>query len=252
MFVVHSSRKCRRHSSASRARLCIRTERNRPAWRRGRRKSRGGPHPDCSCLRMPSQSAQSKIHSRRKRIRLHPSRFPVNAPASFWARSTGFHLPRSNSLGVSTRNCLVFAAAWHPRALRLQHGEEGSEAIDIEFIGQGLGDRMNQIVKELHAQVELPEGESIAELVVADFIPGYGPEVWHVDLFARTISAARRLLGDPDEAPAVSPGLASGKGISRSRFWNSTIRRTTKSLSVLEMLRQERSADRKTRFSQIR
>jgi hypothetical protein len=67
-----------------------------------------------------------------------------------------------------------------PDAPKLKHGEEGNEATDIEFIGQGLGDRINQIVKELHAQVELPEGESIAELVVADFIPAYGPEVWHV------------------------------------------------------------------------
>ena len=68
-----------------------------------------------------------------------------------------------------------------PQGPRLQHGEEGNEATDIEFIGQGLGDRLNDVVKDLHARMELPEGEHLLQLVVTDFIFGYGPEVWHVD-----------------------------------------------------------------------
>jgi hypothetical protein len=69
----------------------------------------------------------------------------------------------------------------NPQGPKLTQGAEGAEATDIEFIGQGLGDRLNEVVKDLHAEMKLPEGEPLVELVVADFIPGYGPEVWHVD-----------------------------------------------------------------------
>ncbi|HTS11263.1 MAG TPA: hypothetical protein VMH00_04025 [Candidatus Limnocylindrales bacterium] len=68
-----------------------------------------------------------------------------------------------------------------PTGPRLQAGVEGNEATDIEFIGEGLGDRLNEIVKNLHAKMDLPEGEPLVQLVVADFEAGYGPEVWHVD-----------------------------------------------------------------------
>jgi len=68
-----------------------------------------------------------------------------------------------------------------PQGPRLQAGQEGSEATDIEFVGEGLADRLNEVVKNLHAKMELPAGEPLAELVIADFIPGYGPEVWHVN-----------------------------------------------------------------------
>ena len=68
-----------------------------------------------------------------------------------------------------------------PQGPRLQAGEEGSEATDIEFVGEGLNDRLNEVVKTLHAKMDLAEGEPLVELVIADFIPGYGPEVWHVN-----------------------------------------------------------------------
>jgi len=68
-----------------------------------------------------------------------------------------------------------------PQGPRLQAGVEGNEATDIEFVGEGLGDRLNEVVKNLHAKMDLPEGEPLVELVIADFIPGYGPEVWHVN-----------------------------------------------------------------------
>jgi hypothetical protein len=68
-------------------------------------------------------------------------------------------------------------------APKLSPALEGTEATDIEFVGQGLGDRLSEVVKQLHAQMKLPEGEPLVELVVADIVPGYGPEVWHVDYF---------------------------------------------------------------------
>ena len=46
-----------------------------------------------------------------------------------------------------------------PQGPRLQAGVEGNEATDIEFVGEGLGDRLNEVVKNLHAKMELPQGE---------------------------------------------------------------------------------------------
>ncbi|MGH9747066.1 MAG: hypothetical protein ACRD59_13270 [Candidatus Acidiferrales bacterium] len=69
----------------------------------------------------------------------------------------------------------------NPEGPKLKTAEEGNEATDIEFVGQGLWDRLNQVVKELHAKMDLAEGEPIVELVLTDYIPGYGPEVWHMN-----------------------------------------------------------------------
>jgi hypothetical protein len=68
-----------------------------------------------------------------------------------------------------------------PQGPKLQAGMEGNEATDIEFVGEGLADRLNEVVKNLHAKMDLPQGEPLVQLVIADFILGYGPEVWHVD-----------------------------------------------------------------------
>lgn len=62
----------------------------------------------------------------------------------------------------------------------LAHSQEGDEAADIEAIGQGLLERLNQVVKDLHEPIKLPAGEPFEELIVADFLPGYGPEVWQL------------------------------------------------------------------------
>jgi hypothetical protein len=58
--------------------------------------------------------------------------------------------------------------------------QEGAEAADIEAIGQGLLERLNEVVKDLHERITLPAGEPFVELIVADFLPGYGPEVWQL------------------------------------------------------------------------
>jgi hypothetical protein len=61
---------------------------------------------------------------------------------------------------------------------RLQQPQEGSEATDIQAIGQGVLERLNEVVKSLHNKIELPADEPIVELILADYIEGYGPEVW--------------------------------------------------------------------------
>jgi len=56
----------------------------------------------------------------------------------------------------------------------------GDEASDIETVGLGLQQRLNEIAKGLHGKVDLPENEPLAELIVADYVPSYGPEVWQL------------------------------------------------------------------------
>jgi hypothetical protein len=56
----------------------------------------------------------------------------------------------------------------------------GEQATDIEAIGQGLLERLDQVAPELHEKLDLPESEPLAELIVADYLPSYGPEVWQL------------------------------------------------------------------------
>ncbi len=56
----------------------------------------------------------------------------------------------------------------------------GNEATDLESVGQGLLDRLNEVAQDLHARVELPAKEPLAELILAGYAVGYGPEVWQL------------------------------------------------------------------------
>jgi hypothetical protein len=58
--------------------------------------------------------------------------------------------------------------------------EGGDEAVDIEAIGQGLLERLNDVAKNLHGKINLPANEPLAELIVADYIPTYGAEIWQL------------------------------------------------------------------------
>ena len=56
----------------------------------------------------------------------------------------------------------------------------GEEATDVEAVGQALLERLDTLAQGLHAKVDLPAGAPIAELVLADYASGYGPEVWQL------------------------------------------------------------------------
>jgi hypothetical protein len=61
---------------------------------------------------------------------------------------------------------------------RLMQPQEGSEATDIQAIGQGVLERLNQVVKSLHNKIDLPGDEPVVEMILADYLEGYGPEIW--------------------------------------------------------------------------
>lgn len=62
----------------------------------------------------------------------------------------------------------------------LGQSQGGDEASDIEIIGQGLLERLNQAVQGLHSDVQLAPDESLTELILADYLAGYGPEIWQL------------------------------------------------------------------------
>jgi hypothetical protein len=63
----------------------------------------------------------------------------------------------------------------------LQAEQGGDEATDVESIGQGLFERLNDVAQNLHGKVDVAANEPLVRLVVADYLPGYGPEVWRLD-----------------------------------------------------------------------
>jgi len=65
-------------------------------------------------------------------------------------------------------------------APHLQAATAGTEATDLESVGQGLFDRLNQVAGDLHGKVNLPANEPFVELILVDYFSGYGPEVWQL------------------------------------------------------------------------
>jgi hypothetical protein len=64
---------------------------------------------------------------------------------------------------------------------RLQVGEQegaGSEASDVEQIADRLRSRLASIAEHIHGNLNLAPGEPLLQMVLADYAPSYGPEVW--------------------------------------------------------------------------
>lgn len=63
-------------------------------------------------------------------------------------------------------------------SLRSEHAS--GEATDLESIGQAVFARFNEVLKDVHGKITLPQGEPLAQLIVADYARDYGPEVWQL------------------------------------------------------------------------
>ena len=62
----------------------------------------------------------------------------------------------------------------------LQAPSAGVEAQDIEAIGQGLLERLSDIARQLHGKIDLPDNQPVVQVVLADYLEGYGPEIWEL------------------------------------------------------------------------
>lgn len=65
-----------------------------------------------------------------------------------------------------------------PSAPHLQAEQGGGEATDVEAIGQGLLERLNDVAQSLHGKVNLPANEPLTELILVGYLPGYGADIW--------------------------------------------------------------------------
>jgi hypothetical protein len=62
----------------------------------------------------------------------------------------------------------------------LNQVQTNAEASDIESVGQNLFERMNAVAGNLHGKLDWPPAEPVAQLILADYLQGYGPEVWEL------------------------------------------------------------------------
>jgi hypothetical protein len=62
----------------------------------------------------------------------------------------------------------------------LQQAQPDAEAADIDSIGHGVSERLNEIARNLHGKITLPPNEPLAELILADYMENYGPEIWQL------------------------------------------------------------------------
>jgi|HubBroStandDraft_4_1064222.scaffolds.fasta_scaffold00636_14 hypothetical protein len=62
----------------------------------------------------------------------------------------------------------------------LQQAAPDAEATDIDSVGHGVAERLNQIARNLHGKISLPPNEPVAELILADYVQSYGPEIWQL------------------------------------------------------------------------
>ncbi len=58
-------------------------------------------------------------------------------------------------------------------------------ASDIETIGVAVLERVRQLAELLHHKINLGEDEPLIRLVLADYVPNYGPEAWEIDYHIR-------------------------------------------------------------------
>lgn len=62
----------------------------------------------------------------------------------------------------------------------LQAPSAGVEAQDIESIGQGFLERLGDIAQLLHGKIDVPDNQPAVQVVLADYLEGYGPEIWEL------------------------------------------------------------------------
>jgi hypothetical protein len=63
---------------------------------------------------------------------------------------------------------------------KLAQAQANPEATDLEIVGQGIMQRLNRVAANLHGKIALPPNEPIVQLIIAGFVPNYGPEVWQL------------------------------------------------------------------------
>lgn len=67
-----------------------------------------------------------------------------------------------------------------PRLQQSASEGAGSEATGIEQIANRLRERLSFVANYIHGSLDLDDGEPLLQMVLVDYAPDYGPEVWLV------------------------------------------------------------------------
>ncbi len=87
--------------------------------------------------------------------------------------------PESTDKPVRLDNELSHLAGAAPSTAGRADDSEG--ASDIEAIGVALLERIRQLAGQLYSKINISEDEPLIRLVLAGYVPKYGPEVWSID-----------------------------------------------------------------------
>src|SRR5665213_1303608 len=60
-----------------------------------------------------------------------------------------------------------------------------SQPSDIEEIGVGMLEVLRPLVEQIHHKLDLAPDESLVELLLADYVENYGPEIWQLQFRVR-------------------------------------------------------------------
>ena len=110
-------------------------------------------------------------------VQLSSERMAITLGAMDWFSPSSNRMLAEIDTELPSLRSSVVASRQGPH---LGQTEAGTQATDIQAIGHGVLERLNQVASGLHDSIDLPEGEPLAELIVADYMTGYGPEVWQV------------------------------------------------------------------------
>src|ERR1700694_3404911 len=65
-------------------------------------------------------------------------------------------------------------------ALRRPSQKPSEETSEIEDIGVGMLELIRPLVDQIHHKLDLAPDEPLVELILADYVQGYGPEIWNL------------------------------------------------------------------------
>lgn len=108
-------------------------------------------------------------------VLLSSERFGVLlGPVDWWSPPSQYEI---GELNQELPRLHTYAVARPPH---LGQSTGGDEPYEIEITGESLQQRLNVLAQSLHSPLNWPPDEPFAELIVADYFPGYGPEVWQL------------------------------------------------------------------------
>jgi hypothetical protein len=84
------------------------------------------------------------------------------------------------TLGRLDQDLPHLRAASDDNGPHLTVGAQDAEASDIEAVGKPVRQRLAELAGDIHSNLNWPSGEPVLQLVIADYLEGYGPEVWQL------------------------------------------------------------------------